>query len=748
MPTPVEQAKAFLAGEQILFKDADALWKELKGSGEISLGWSVLARMRKDNGAQLIKGLPKVQETLDKLCQQQAMLMSKDPELPSTIKHDRALRVLEERFALDDSRINTDSETLGIAGGICKRKWDELGQYEDLIRSASFYQRAAGNPMGEDAYAQINAAFLQDLVAAAEGEDSRGKELPGNVLRQKIADELPPSENWFNTATRAEAFVGLGQYEKAENILKEAKTKPQAWELQTTTRQFANLAHLREDRPLANPKLKAVFDALLPHAPAAVSSATLGKVGLALSGGGFRASFYHLGVLARLAELDILRHVEVLSCVSGGSIIGACYWLALRRRMLKKPAMTRQDYLALVQDLIATFEENVAKDLRSMVQPSRALLAIRMIRSRDIQGVLNPEEVANALEEHFLKPLWDGLSPSIMMSDLPFTPADHDSALSGSPLFDLGKHNWLRENKVPALVLNATSVNTGRGWQFTATWMGESPWALNEGADNIERLEWARYDVDAHWQIELARAIAASAAVPGVFSPLELSGEAYPDVRVQLVDGGVNDNQGIVSLLAMNCNVLLASDASGQLRLERGPSPGVKGFISYANRAMDVLMERVRQATFADLVARKRTRAIRGLMFLHMKAGLDAETIRLNFSQETFEAERTALSPSGVRKDFQRALSELRTDLNEFTVLESRALMACGYKMAAHGFEKQLAAEMPDLGTEPEAASTWAFSELLKEITSTAPATPNRVNYLNLLREGSKVQFFQAGGGR
>ena len=35
-------------------------------------------------------------------------------------------------------------------------------------------------------------------------------------------------------------------------------------------------------------------------------------------------------VLARLAELDVLRHVEVLSCVSGGSIIGGYYYLELR----------------------------------------------------------------------------------------------------------------------------------------------------------------------------------------------------------------------------------------------------------------------------------------------------------------------------------------------------------------------------------------------------------------------------------
>jgi len=55
-----------------------------------------------------------------------------------------------------------------------------------------------------------------------------------------------------------------------------------------------------------------------------------GKVGLALPGGEFRASFFHIGVLARLAELDFLRHVEVLSCVSGGSIVGAQYYLELR----------------------------------------------------------------------------------------------------------------------------------------------------------------------------------------------------------------------------------------------------------------------------------------------------------------------------------------------------------------------------------------------------------------------------------
>lgn len=44
---------------------------------------------------------------------------------------------------------------------------------------------------------------------------------------------------------------------------------------------------------------------------------------LALSGGGFRATLFHLGLLRRLNELDLLRRVEAISSVSGGSITNA-----------------------------------------------------------------------------------------------------------------------------------------------------------------------------------------------------------------------------------------------------------------------------------------------------------------------------------------------------------------------------------------------------------------------------------------
>jgi len=52
------------------------------------------------------------------------------------------------------------------------------------------------------------------------------------------------------------------------------------------------------------------------------------QVGLALSGGGFRAALFHLGSLTRLNELGWLRRLSLISACSGGAITAA--WLGLR----------------------------------------------------------------------------------------------------------------------------------------------------------------------------------------------------------------------------------------------------------------------------------------------------------------------------------------------------------------------------------------------------------------------------------
>ncbi len=47
------------------------------------------------------------------------------------------------------------------------------------------------------------------------------------------------------------------------------------------------------------------------------------RIGLALSGGGFRAAAFHLGMLRRLHQFKLLEGIDLLTCVSGGSIAGA-----------------------------------------------------------------------------------------------------------------------------------------------------------------------------------------------------------------------------------------------------------------------------------------------------------------------------------------------------------------------------------------------------------------------------------------
>ena len=92
------------------------------------------------------------------------------------------------------------------------------------------------------------------------------------------------------------------------------------------------------------------------------------RFGLALSGGGFRASFFHLGVLRRLAELDLLRHITDMSTVSGGSILAAHYYLHFKRAFEgARGNLTRDDYIRIVDDVAEEFIRGNAQDLRNLL---------------------------------------------------------------------------------------------------------------------------------------------------------------------------------------------------------------------------------------------------------------------------------------------------------------------------------------------------------------------------------------------
>lgn len=68
------------------------------------------------------------------------------------------------------------------------------------------------------------------------------------------------------------------------------------------------------------------------------------RIGLCLSGGGFRAAAFHLGVLRHLHKRGWLDKIDLISCVSGGSIAGA--FLRLNWGRTDSALQQLQNYLA------------------------------------------------------------------------------------------------------------------------------------------------------------------------------------------------------------------------------------------------------------------------------------------------------------------------------------------------------------------------------------------------------------------
>jgi len=396
------------------------------------------------------------------------------------------------------------------------------------------------------------------------------------------------------------------------------------------------------------------------------------RLGLALSGGGFRASFYHIGVLARMAELGMLKHVESISTVSGGSIVGAAYYILLKNLLESRTddEITDSDYIELVQQLEKHFLSAVQKNLRLRTF-ANPLKNIRM----SLPHYSRSDSIGELYEDYIYRPLINVGNRRIRMSDLliqpkgivqPFHPQDANSG---------------RKHKVPVLMLNATSLNSGHNWCFTATSMGEVPPinAVFRDIDKKDRYRRMRYEEITSRKepyFPLGSAVAASAAVPGIFPPMAIS-RLYKDRRVQLVDGGVYDNQGITGLLDPEyaCTDFIVSDASGQTAATNRPRIDLLSVIASSS---SILMGRVRGEVVSNLI---QARGIR-VAYFHLTRGLSASRIDW-LPSEQVDVETSSLSSGfGVSEEVQRALSRIRTDLDSFTDVEAGCLQADGYQMS------------------------------------------------------------------
>jgi NTE family protein len=237
-------------------------------------------------------------------------------------------------------------------------------------------------------------------------------------------------------------------------------------------------------------------------------------IALCLSGGGYRATLFHLGAIRRLHELGIFAQLDEVTSVSGGSITSA----VLARALVRGAAAGRTE--------ITDFDAEVARPIRDLTR--RNIRTPAMLRRwlpwnwfRDDTGV---RALAQAYRTSFA-----------------------DFACSALPTR-------------PDFVFCATDMAFGVSWTFRRDQMGDY-----QAGGMAPRPE-----------DDVAEAVAASSCFPPVFNPLRLHLDpdklplgAYrgPDraksVRgLRLTDGGNYDNLGLEPAWQRRA-VVLVSDGGG-----------------------------------------------------------------------------------------------------------------------------------------------------------------------------------------
>jgi NTE family protein len=303
------------------------------------------------------------------------------------------------------------------------------------------------------------------------------------------------------------------------------------------------------------------------------------KIALALSGGGFRATVYHLGIMARLAEDNALEDVSFISTVSGGSM---CAGLVYALNGFKWPKST--DYL-------------------TQIVPE----ARRLITSYDMQS---------GLFWRVLGRFWTAFQ----------TRADD--------LSDLLQERWNITAKLsdlpshPRWLINATCYESSKNWRFENWRMGDYVFGYSRdtnlplsdaiaasagfpglvGALKMKTTDrkWFRYAIDLKEEFAVMAQLGteADAAIP--IEP--------PCPAVHLWDGGVYDNHGLEGLMDNDTgwregiDFLIVSDAAGRPKTDDNDrqlmEPYQPGYKALLHISSGIMMNQVRSLRTRAIIER------------------------------------------------------------------------------------------------------------------------------------------------
>ncbi len=246
-----------------------------------------------------------------------------------------------------------------------------------------------------------------------------------------------------------------------------------------------------------------------------VAPDTLSSIGLALSGGGYRAAAFHLGALSYLDRIGLLSRLQAISTVSGGTFTGARYAASL---------VDRQSFADFFSDFygdlarIDLVKLGLARlgDETTLVPSGRRDLIVAM---------------AQVYAETFFKD--KGGKPRLFGDILNV------------------------KTSLPEIVFNTTEFRHGIAFRFQKSARGK----IGNGYVAVPPDEAAK--------IRVADIVAASSCFPGGFEPIAFPDDfVWPEGTIPadvdavvrggvhgpmgLMDGGIYDNQGVESLLLAN----------------------------------------------------------------------------------------------------------------------------------------------------------------------------------------------------
>ena len=345
-------------------------------------------------------------------------------------------------------------------------------------------------------------------------------------------------------------------------------------------------------------------------------------VGLALSGGGYRATLFHLGALRRLNELGLLTRARTITSVSGGSIASA---------QLARHRIEHGDAWAQPGRPIPRFEEEIAEPMREFTRHDS--------RTGPVLSRLYP---------------WNWL--------------DRDAAIEGlaDRLADgpAGDYRLSRLDDGSPFVFCATDLRFRTLWVFDTR-----PGKRCVGSDSA-----GLAPLSDNWT--LARAAAASGCFPVAFGPMSVpydpsrSPGTYEGAdrerlvrRLELTDGGLYDDMGVEPIWEDHA-VVLVSDAGPSFAYD----PSYLGILWGGLRYAVTLME---QAT--DV--RKRW-----LVSSFIRRDLDGAYWGIASLPTNYEHD--AVPPAYSDSLIEKFISQIRIDLDSFSKGEISVLENHGYLMA------------------------------------------------------------------